>query len=324
MPSLPPRDGIDARICAGIRAGASTVSAVDRLTHVVGTSLPLPPTGEHDAIGGPSGIFLLPPRALCEHGGGSPHTRPHERSCGSMAPSPATTEAATPSPSLARPFLPTRSSPTHPQPTMGGSAALAACRALERSHQRLASTMSKHPGFADANPWVMEEINAVARELQFWYRRHSIRLYLARQTRRRLAATTILCWKRLIWLDCWFAQQALQHQKRLRLQLLCCGASAYAVSVRGDCQPPPTPTDKTSDPKVLRHLFPGSWSAVTTKEAGSTNQSSSLSPRSKASALYSRFRRFWRGAAGYAHGLLGCTNYGSIGPTRCSAGLSSF
>ncbi len=35
----------------------------------------------------------------------------------------------------------------------------------------------------------------------------------------------------------------------------CCVASAYAVSVRGDCRPPPTPTDKTSDPKVLRHPF---------------------------------------------------------------------
>jgi hypothetical protein len=181
--------------------------------------------------------------------------RPHDRSYGLMAPSPATTEAATPSPSSARPFLPTRSSPTHPLPTMGGSAALAACRALECSQQRLASTMSKHPGFADANPWVMEEINAVARELQCWYQRHSIRWYLARQTRRRLAATTIQCWKRRIWLDRWFAQQALQRQKCLRLQLLCRGALAYAVSVRGDRQPPPTPTDKTSDPKVLRHPF---------------------------------------------------------------------
>jgi hypothetical protein len=114
--------------------------------------------------------------------------------------------------------------------------------------------MSKHPGFADANPWVMEEINAVARELQCWYR-HSIHWYLARQTRRRLAATTIQCWKRCIWLDCWFAQQALQCQKRLRLQLLCRGALAYATSVRGDRRPPPTLTDKTSDPKVLRHPF---------------------------------------------------------------------
>ena len=53
---------------------------LDRLTannlHVIGgTSLPLPPKGEHDAIGGPSGTFLSPPHALCEHGGGmSPST----------------------------------------------------------------------------------------------------------------------------------------------------------------------------------------------------------------------------------------------------------
>ncbi len=132
---------------------------------------------------------------------------------------------------------------------------MAACRALERSHQRLASTMSKHQGFADANPWVMEEINADARELQCCYRRHSIRWYLARQTWERLAATTIQCWKRRIWLDRWFAQQALQHQKRLRMQLLCRGALAYAASVRGDRRPQPTLTDKTSDPKVLCHPF---------------------------------------------------------------------
>ncbi len=90
---------------------------------------------------------------------------------GSMAPLPATTEAAMPLPSSARPFLPTRSSPTHYLPTMGGSAALAACRVLARtrSRQRLAFAMSKYPGFADENPWVMEAINAVARELQCWY-----------------------------------------------------------------------------------------------------------------------------------------------------------
>jgi hypothetical protein len=104
---------------------------------------------------------------------------------GSMAPSPATTEAAMPSPSSARPFLPTWSSPIHPLPMIGGSAALAACRVLARarSHQRLAFAMSKYPGFADENPWVMKAINAVARELQCWYRRHSIHQYLARQTR---------------------------------------------------------------------------------------------------------------------------------------------
>ena len=60
--------------------------------------------------------------------------------------------------------------------------------------QRLAFAMSTRPKFAD-KPWVMEAVNAVARELQFWYRRHSIRRYLARQTRHRLAATTLQCWK---------------------------------------------------------------------------------------------------------------------------------
>ncbi len=108
-------------------------------------------------------------------GGGSTHTRQHNCLYGSMAPSPATTEAAKPSPSSAHPFLPTRSSPTHPLPTMGGSAALAAGRALHHGLQRLAFAMSTDPGFADKNPWVMEAVNAVARELQCWYQRHSIR-----------------------------------------------------------------------------------------------------------------------------------------------------
>ncbi len=103
--------------------------------------------------------------------------------------------------------------------------------------------------------WVMEAVNAVAHELQCWYRRHSIRRYLALQTRRRLAATTLQCWKWCIWLDHWFAQQYLQHQKRLCLQSLCRGALAYAMLVRGDRRPPPTPTDKPSDPKVSNHPF---------------------------------------------------------------------
>ena len=101
-----------------------------------------------------------------------PPSQPHhcrEGSRGPMAPSPATTEAAKPSPSSAHPFLPTRSSPTHPLPTMGGRAASAASCAMPRSHQHLAFTMSTHPGFADKNPWVMKAVNAVARELQCWY-----------------------------------------------------------------------------------------------------------------------------------------------------------
>ncbi len=70
MPSISPRDGVDARLRAGFRVGTLTVSAVNRLTYVVGTSLPLPPTGEHDAIGSPNGTFLLPPCALRKHGWG--------------------------------------------------------------------------------------------------------------------------------------------------------------------------------------------------------------------------------------------------------------
>jgi hypothetical protein len=147
---------------------------------------------------------------------------------GSMAPLPATTEAATPLPSLAHPSTPAWSYPSQPHQTMGGipegsMAPLPAtteaakplpssahpflptrCRTLECSQQHLAFIMSKYPRFADANPWVMENINAVARELQCWYQRHSIHWYLARQTWQRLAATTIQCWKRRIWLDCWF------------------------------------------------------------------------------------------------------------------------
>ena len=97
MPSLPPRDGVAAPPCAGIRTGASTVSHDDRPNNVVGTSLPLPTTGEYNAFGrlstlGTSGptvplgwvdgtlahllwgvnaiIFPLLCHVFCEHGGG--------------------------------------------------------------------------------------------------------------------------------------------------------------------------------------------------------------------------------------------------------------
>jgi hypothetical protein len=53
-------------------------------------------------------------------GGGSPHTRPHDRSYWLMAPLPATTEATPPLPSLAHPSSPARSYPSHPHRTMGG------------------------------------------------------------------------------------------------------------------------------------------------------------------------------------------------------------
>jgi hypothetical protein len=97
-------------------------------------------------------------------------------------------------------------------------------------------------------------MDTVVHTIQLWYRHHSIRRYLARQTRRRLAATTLQCWKRRIWLDRWFAAQAQLRQKRLRIRMLCRGASAHAVSVRGHSTSP-TPTDKPFDPKVARHPF---------------------------------------------------------------------
>jgi len=49
--------------------------------------------------------------------------------------------------------------------------------------------------------------------------------------------------------------EALLKQKHLCLQTLCRGASTYASSVRGNLRPPPTPTKKSSDPKVLNHPF---------------------------------------------------------------------
>jgi hypothetical protein len=69
------------------------------------------------------------------------------------------------------------------------------------------------------------------------------------------AATVLQCWKRRLWLRRWFDQQATLKQKRLRLQALCHGASAYASLVWGNRRPPPTPTDKPSDPKVSNHPF---------------------------------------------------------------------
>ena len=64
MPSLPPQDGIDILLRAGIRAGALTVSANATFDSDAGTSLPSPPTREHDAFGGSGGTFLSPPCAI--------------------------------------------------------------------------------------------------------------------------------------------------------------------------------------------------------------------------------------------------------------------
>jgi hypothetical protein len=101
-------NGVDTQLCAGICTGASTISAVNRLTHVVGNSLPLPPTGEHDAIGGPSNTFLSPPHALCKHGGECPHAQPHDCLYGLMAPSPPSSTVKMPSVSKLAFYRPAR------------------------------------------------------------------------------------------------------------------------------------------------------------------------------------------------------------------------
>ena len=149
---------------------------------------------------------------------------------GSLAPAPAYTAAQTPATSTTTQRLSShppihqstlvRGVPPPSQLTIGRSAAPAARRALD----------------------------LVTSTIQLWYRRHSIRRYLARQTWRRLAATTIQRWTRRILLN-------RQQQRRLRLRSLCRGASAHASLVRGNRRPPPTPTNTSSDPKNSRHPF---------------------------------------------------------------------
>jgi hypothetical protein len=159
LPSHPAQASTWTAHPSGPSTHAALMGRVSPLLHQPGSTTYSPPTTT--TMGGEYGPTAAPPMLLAQ---ASP---PDRLAKGLMAP--ATTEAAMPLLSLACPFLPTWSSPTHPLPTMGGSAALAASRALLRSQQHMAFTMSTCPGFADANPWVMEEINAVARELQCWY-----------------------------------------------------------------------------------------------------------------------------------------------------------
>jgi hypothetical protein len=79
--------------------------------HQQGSTMPLAAPAAY------SSCHLVP---FASMGGGSPHTWPHDRSYGSMAPSPATTEVTPPLPSLAHPSSPARSYPSHPHQTMGG------------------------------------------------------------------------------------------------------------------------------------------------------------------------------------------------------------
>jgi hypothetical protein len=99
MPSLPPLDGFDAPPCAGIRAGASTVSTDATLNSVVGPSLPFPTMGEHDAFGSSDVLGIEFPSPLHdqqEHGGDCTRARFYSLSCESLAPSPTSFGASTP------------------------------------------------------------------------------------------------------------------------------------------------------------------------------------------------------------------------------------
>jgi hypothetical protein len=89
MPSLPPRDGVDAPICAGIRTGTSTISPVDSLSSVAGKSSP------HHKQGSTT-PWAAPPAPLAradppEYGD------PPGRSVGLMAPLPLSFGASMPS-----------------------------------------------------------------------------------------------------------------------------------------------------------------------------------------------------------------------------------
>jgi len=167
-----------------------------------------------------------------------PHHQMGGRSPGLMAPSPATTGAAMPSPSLARRSPSARSTPSHPTRTMGGSSkgSMAPSSASSRTAPPSPSSASpSSPARFSPSPSIILGEGASLAEHR--------------------AATVLQCWKRRIWLRRWFDQQALLKQKRLCLQALCRGASTYASSVRGNRRPPPTPTKKSSDPKVLNQPF---------------------------------------------------------------------
>jgi hypothetical protein len=58
-------------------------------------------------------------------------------------------------------------SPTHTLLMVGESAIMVAHRALDQQLQRFTYTMS-YLGFADANPLLLDALNAVALELQCW------------------------------------------------------------------------------------------------------------------------------------------------------------
>jgi hypothetical protein len=183
-----------------------------------------------------AGSHSLPPTT--KQGGGT-----HE---GSMAPLPTHQRATRPSPSSVSPPSPARPVPSHPQWSMGGSreglmAILPADHRATKPSTSLA--MPSMPACLTMTPTCPSQGSSSTLPPPTTTGGGATAV-------QHCAATTLFCWVRHTWLRCWFDQH-----RRKRLQTLCCGASAYAASVRGDRQPPPTLTNKNSDPKVLRHPF---------------------------------------------------------------------
>jgi hypothetical protein len=186
---------------------------------------------------------IMEPAAIPSHpqqrrGGGT-----HE---GSMAPSPTHQRATRPSPGSASPPSPARPAPSYPQRSMGGSReGLMAPSPADHGATKPSTSLATPsvPASLTTTPTCPSQGSSSTLP-------PSTTTGGGATAAEHRATTTLFCWVRRTWLRRWFDQ----HQRK-HLQTLCRGTSAYAASVRGDCQPPPTLTDKTSDPKVLRHSF---------------------------------------------------------------------
>jgi hypothetical protein len=186
---------------------------------------------------------IMEPAAIPSHpqqrrGGGT-----HE---GLMAPSPTHQRATRPSPSSASPPSPARPAPSHPQRSMGGSQeGLMAPSPADHGATKTSTSLAT----PSVPTCLMTTPTCPSQVLSSTLPPPTTTGGGATAAEHR-AATTLFCWVQRTWLCRWFDQ----HRQKC-LQMLCRGASAYTALVWGDRQPPPTLTNKTSEPKVLRHPF---------------------------------------------------------------------
>jgi hypothetical protein len=190
---------------------------------------------------------LYSPPTTTTMGGGYLSTAPHGRSAnGSMAPTPAHHGAETPSSSLACPPSLAQLAPSHPQWSMGGSQEGLMAPLPTQSGATKPLTSLAMPSVPACSTMTTQSLSSPSPPL----------LKGGGASLAEHRATTVLqCWKRRIWLHCWFAQQTKLKQKRVCIQTLCHGASTYASLVGITRRQPPTPTNKLSNPKVLHHSF---------------------------------------------------------------------